>query len=599
MTEEIKKKIRAPIITVLGHIDHGKTSLLDYIRGTVVQKKEAAGITQHIGASFFPMDKIFDFCNAPQALRDKITLPGLLIIDTPGHTAFMNLRKRGGAVADAAILVIEVPTGPMQTTWESVRILRNRKVPFVIAANKIDRINGWRPTQDASFLQTYKKQDKFTKELLDKSIYETLGLFYEEGFNGVERFDRVNDFTKNIAIVPTSAHTGEGIPDLLLVISGIIDQFLQDQISYTDGPAKGVILEVKKEKGYGRTLDTIIFDGHLKKGQQVVIGGTDGAIVTHIRALLTPQDMDEIRDPSKKFISNDIIYAASGVKILAPDIENVVAGAPIIAVGEGDELEDVIAAVEKELESVNIDTDDIGIILKADTLGSLEAAAGLFHQDNVKIRKASVGEITKKDIMDAAAARELDEYSGSICGFNVKLHETAIQTAQDHNVRIFTSPVIYRVLEEYKEYIRSRKEENTAAALDDLSLPAKIQILPQYIFRNSKPVVCGVLVVGGTVTPKHSLVNSQGEVVGKLHSISVDSKPVREASTGDEVAVSIKNAVIGRNIQKDEALYLLVPEADIRQLRTTFRHELDAETLEVLIEYVKIMRQKHGPFWAV
>lgn len=233
-----EKKIRSPIITVLGHIDHGKTSLLDYIRGTVVQKHEAAGITQHIGASFFPMDKVMDFCKAPPALREKITLPGLLVIDTPGHTAFMNLRKRGGAVADIAILVIEMPTGPMQTTWESVRILRDRKVPFIIAANKIDRIDGWKPIENADFKTTYESQKPITKEHLDKYLYETIGLFYEEGFPGIERFDRISDFTQNIAIVPTSAKTGEGIPSLLMVLVGLVQQYLQKKIKYTDGPEK-------------------------------------------------------------------------------------------------------------------------------------------------------------------------------------------------------------------------------------------------------------------------------------------------------------------------------------------------------------------------
>ena len=469
--DQSKKQIRAPIITVLGHIDHGKTSLLDYIRGTMVQKREAAGITQHIGASFFPMENILDFCKAPQALRDKITLPGILVIDTPGHTAFMNLRKRGGAVADAAILVIEMPTGPMQTTWESVRILQDRKVPFILAANKIDRIDGWKSIKDADFMDTYKTQNPFTKELLDKYIYETIGLFYEEKFPGIERYDRISDFTKNLAIVPTSALTGEGVPTLLIVLLGIIQQYLQKKIKYTDGPAQGVVLEVKKETGYGITLDTIIFDGHLRKGQTIVVGGLNGPIVTHTRALLTPRDMDEIRDPSKKFLQNEIIYAASGVKILAPDIADVVAGAPIYAVESEDDLESVIERVRTELEAINIATDDEGIILKADTLGSLEAAAGLFHQENVPIRKAAVGAITKKDVSDAVAAREVDEFSGQICGFNVKILPDAETEAINQGIRLFSSPVVYRVVEEYKEYMTKRRSDEIEHVMNELIMP--------------------------------------------------------------------------------------------------------------------------------
>ncbi|MHA1675255.1 MAG: translation initiation factor IF-2 [Promethearchaeota archaeon] len=593
------KRIRAPIITVLGHIDHGKTSLLDYIRGTIVQQREAAGITQHIGASFFPMGQILDFCKAPASLREKITIPGLLIIDTPGHTAFMNLRKRGGAVADVAILVIEMPTGPMQTTWESVRILRDRKVPFIIAANKIDRINSWKSINDADFMTTYNSQGKWAKELLDKYLYETIGLFYEEGFPGIERYDRINDFTKNLAIVPTSAKTGEGIPTILMVLLGIVQQYLQEQIQYTDGPAQGVVLEVKKETGFGMTLDTIIFDGHLRKGQKIVVGGLNGPIVTHVRALLTPRDMEEIRDPSHKFVQNDIIYAAAGVKILAPNIDEVVAGSPIRAVESDDDLEATIAAVQEELEAISINTDEEGIILKADTLGSLEAAAGLFKQDQVMIRKAQVGPVTKKDIMDAVAVRDMDEFGGQICAFNVKTLPDAEIEAINQGIRIFSSPVIYRVVEEYKDYINDRRSQEVAQAMNELVQPGKITILPQYIFRRSNPLVVGVQVEGGTIVTKQKLVNQEGKVVGTLHSIKANNKSVTSAKNGEEVAISIPGAVLGRSVQETDSLYIKAPESDIRQLRTRFRDEITPDTLEVLIEYVKVMRKVESPYWAL
>ena len=593
------KQIRAPIVTVLGHIDHGKTSLLDYIRGTIVQQREAAGITQHIGASFFPMDQVLDFCKAPAELREKITIPGLLIIDTPGHTAFMNLRKRGGAVADVAILVIEMPTGPMQTTWESVRILRDRKVPFIIAANKIDRINNWKSIKDADFMTTYNTQDKWAKELLDKYLYETIGLFYEEGFPGIERYDRIKDFTQNLAIVPTSAKTGEGVPTLLMVLLGIVQQYLQKKIQYTDGPAQGVVLEVKKETGFGMTLDTIIFDGHLRKGQKIVVGGLNGPIVTHVRALLTPHDMEEIRDPSHKFIQNDIIYAAAGVKILAPNIDDVVAGSPIRAVENDDELEATIAAVQEELEAISINTDEEGIILKADTLGSLEAAAGLFNQEQVKIRKAQVGPVTKKDVMDAVAVREMDEFGGQICAFNVKTLPDAEIEAVNQGIRIFSSPVIYRVVEEYKEYITDRRSQEVAQALNDLILPGKITILPQYIFRRSNPMVVGVLVEGGVIASQQKLVNQEGKVIGTLHSIKASNKPVKSAKKGEEVAISIPGAVLGRSVLETDSLYIKAPESDIRQLRTRFRDEISPDTLEILIEYVSVMRKVESPYWAL
>jgi len=440
--------------------------------------------------------------------------------------------------------------------------------------------------------------NKINSQLLDKYLYETIGLFYEEEFPGIERYDRIQDFTKNLAIVPTSAKTGEGIPTLLIVLLGIVQQYLQKKIQYTDGPAQGVVLEVKKETGYGMTLDCIIFDGHLEKGQKIVVGGIHGPIVTHIRALLTPKDLDEIRDPSKKFTSNDIIYAAAGVKILAPDIDDVVAGAPLRAVGPEDNLDDIVKIIQEELETITISTDDEGIILKADTLGSLEAAALLFKQEGFSIRKAEVGAITKKDVADAVAAREVDEYSGQICAFNVKILPDAETEALDQSIRVFQSPVVYRIVEDYKDYITNRKNDEIANVMNELILPGKISILPQYIFRRSGPLVVGVLVEGGTIIPKMKLVNQDGKTVGMLHSIKKDNKNVKQAINGEEVAISITGAVLGRNVHETDKLYLKAPEGHIRQLRTRFRDELSPDTLEVLIEYVKIMRKLDNLYWA-
>ena len=346
------------------------------------------------------------------------------------------------------------------------------------------------------------------------------------------------------------------------------------------------------------TLDCIIFDGHLEKGQQIVVGGINGPIVTHIRALLTPKELDEIRDPSKKFTQNDIIYAAAGVKILAPGIEDVVAGAPLRAVGSEDNIDDIVEIIREELETINISTDDEGIILKADTLGSLEAAALLFKQEGFSIRKAEVGAITKKDVADAVAAREVDEYSGQICAFNVKILPDAEIEALDQSIRVFQSPVVYRIVEDYKEYITSRKNDEITNVMNELTLPGKISILPQYIFRRSGPLVVGVLVEGGTIVPKMKLINEDGKTVGTLHSIKKNNKSVKQAIKGEEVAISITGGVLGRNIHETDKLYIKAPESHIRQLRTRFREELPPETLEILIEYVKIMRKLDNLYWA-
>ncbi|MHA1794096.1 MAG: translation initiation factor IF-2, partial [Promethearchaeota archaeon] len=407
---EKDRKVRAPIICVLGHIDHGKTSILDYIRGTIVQKHEAAGITQHIGASFLPIKDIITFCGpVGSKLAEKLFIPGLLVVDTPGHAAFINLRKRGGGVADIAILVIDIVSGPQPITWESVRILKERKVPFIIAANKLDRLPGWKTKKGENFFRkAFANQDKYTQQELDNKIYSLMADFTSEGFKMVDRFDKIKDFTQSIAIVPTSAITGEGIPDLMLVLIGLVQQFLQDHIMYTEGPAKGVVLEVKTSKGLGTTLDAIIYDGYIRKGDTIIIGTLGEPIETKVKALLQPREMDEIRDPRFKFESCKMIHASAGVKIAAQNLEDVIAGAPFQVVWSDDNKQEVIERIQSEMNEIHIETEAEGIILKADSIGSLEAIVKLCKENGVSIRRADIGNITKKDILDATTSQGLN-----------------------------------------------------------------------------------------------------------------------------------------------------------------------------------------------
>jgi len=601
MSDNQKKPIRAPIACILGHIDHGKTSLLDYIRGTVVQQREAAGITQHIGASFFPIEDIKNFLkkSKEEFAEKQIKLPGLLVVDTPGHAAFLNLRKRGGAVADIAILVIDVISGSQPITWESVRILRERGTPFVIAANKIDRIPGWKPIKDADFLDTYKQQKDHVQEYLDKSIYRMIGDFLEEGFKGIDRYDKIKDFTEKIAIVPTSAVTGEGISTLLLVLMGLVQQYLTKNLQFSEGSAEGVVLEVKKERGYGKTLDVLIYNGILGKGDDFIVGGLEKPVVSRVRALLLPKPLDEIRDPRQRFDSVEKISAAAGVKVLAPDIEDVVSGSPFRSIGDPSNKDKIYEEIEQEVERIKIKTDKAGVVLKADTLGSLEALENHFSKQNVKISVADVGPIKKTDVINASIVKEFDPYSAAILGFNVPILPEAKEEAQKENIRIFTNNVIYRLLDDYLEYAETRRAKDTAEALDELTLPAKIKMFPEYIFRNSNPAVFGVNVEGGTLEPKTLLITDEGKKVGKLHQIQDKGQTIDKAEKDDEVAISIRGIEVGRDIEKDETMYVRVPESHVRQLMSKFLNELRTDHREVLREYIMLMREKNHPWWGM
>ncbi len=601
MASSDEKIIRAPIACILGHIDHGKTSLLDYIRGTVVQQREAAGITQHIGASYFPTEDIKEFLRkSKQEFADKeIKLPGILIVDTPGHAAFMNLRRRGGAVADIAILVIDVTAGTMPITWESVRILREKRTPFVIAANKIDRISGWKPTKDADFLDSYNKQKPHVKDFLDEKLLQIVGNFLEEGFKGIDRYDKIKDFTKKIAIVPTSAKTGEGISTLFMVLMGLTQQYLTENLKFSEGPAKGVVLEVKKEKGYGKTMDVLIYDGVLKKGDEFIVGGLEKPIKSKVRALLSPKPLDEIRDPRQKFDSKDFVSAAAGIKILAPNIEDVVAGSPIKGIGAPSEEESVYEEILSEVESIRIKTDKAGVVLKADALGSLEALENHFSQSGVKISIADVGPIKKEDVLNAYIVRDFDPYSAVVLGFNVPILPEAEEQAYNDNIRIFTNNVIYRLLEDYIEYSETRRSEDTAKELGELTLPAKLKMFPEYIFRNSNPAVFGVSVEGGTLKPKVSVITDKGKRVGRVHQLQDKGQSLEKAEKDSEVAISIRGIEIGRDIGKDEILYVNVPESHVRQLMAKFLNELTSDQKDVLREFIKLMRATQHPWWGM
>jgi len=599
--ETDKKIIRAPIASILGHIDHGKTSLLDYIRGTVVQQREAAGITQHIGASYFPTKDIKEFLSkSKQEFAEKeFQLPGILIIDTPGHAAFMNLRKRGGAVADIAILVIDVTAGNMPITWESVRILRERKVPFVIAANKIDRITGWKSIKDADFLDSYNKQKPHVRDFLDEKLIQIGIDFLQEGFTGIDRYDKIKDFTKKVAIVPTSAKTGEGISTLLMVLMGLVQQFLTENLQFSEGPAKGVVLEVKKEKGQAITMDVLIYDGIIRKGEEFIVGGLDKPIKSKVRALLMPKPLDEIRDPRQKFDSVNIVSAAAGIKILAPNIENVVAGSPFRGIGDPSQEETVYNEIASEVDAIRIKTDKAGVVLKADTLGSLEALENHFTKNGVKISIADVGPIKKEDVMNANLVKLLDPYSATVLGFNVAILPGAKEQAITDNIRIFTNNVIYRLLEDYIEYAEVRKAEETAKGLSELILPAKLKMIPDFIFRNSDPAVFGVHVEAGTLYPKVTLITDDGTKARRVHQIQDKGKTIDKAEKDSEVAISIRGIEIGKDIDNDETLFVNVPESHVRQIMGKFLDELTTDQKQALREYIILQRSLKHPWWGM
>lgn len=589
--------IRQPIVCVLGHIDTGKTLLLDQIRKSSVQAREAGGITQHIGASFFPVETLAEICGPLlKRLKTEIQIPGLLVIDTPGHEAFANLRKRGGGVADIAILVIDVLKGFEPQTYESLDILKARKTPFLVAVNKIDRLPGWKSKPSEPFLKSYQGQDPYVRQDLDERLYAIMGTFSRLGFRA-DRFDKISDFTRTAAMVPTSAKTGEGIPELLAVLVGLTQQYLRARLQVTEGPAKGTVLEVKEEPGLGTTINAIIYDGILQKGDVVVVGGKEEPIVTKVRAVLLPKPLDEIRDPRDKFSSVNMVSAAAGVKVAATNLENALAGAPLYVVPPDAPPEEYVKSVSEEVEKLRIATDVDGVVLKTDALGSLEAIAESLRRSEVPIRLADVGDVSKRDVMEATVVKDHEPLYGVILAFNVKTLPDAEEEAKDRDIPIFHHNIIYHLIDDYVQWMKSEREKRLLKELDRIIRPGKIRLLPGYVFRRAKPAIVGIEVLAGQVKPRCPLVKEDGREIGEIMQIQDRGQAIPEAKAGMQVAVSLDKPIVGRHIYEGDVLYVKVPEAHAKALLTRFQDRLSPDELDALNEFVNMMRRK-SPFWA-
>lgn len=584
--------IRAPIAVVVGHVDVGKTLLLDKIRGTAVAYREPGMITQHVGMSFVPWAAVEKFAGPlvdKLRLRGKIWIPGFLFIDTPGHAAFSNLRKRGGSVADVAVLVVDITSGLEEQGLESLNLIRARGVPFVIAANKLDRIYGWKSEQNRPFLFSVEQQDWHAVSLLEESIGKLIDQLSRLGIEA-DRYDRVRDFAQQVPIVPTSAVTGEGIADLLLVLAGISQRFVsKEKLAVREGPARGVVMEVKEERGLGTVLDAIIYDGVIKRGDTIMTAGLEGVVTARVKMLIMPKPLDEMRDPEDRYKYVDEAKAAVGVRIVAEGLEGVVPGAPLLVVSGS--IEETAKAIREEISAVKIESDKEGVIARADTFGTLESMVLFLKQNNIPVRKADVGPPTHKDVVEAVLSKRKDPAYGAILAFNVRPPPEVEKEAQSSGVKIVRGEILYKVVDEYLKWAQELRAKAVEAALSQLVRPGIIQILPGYVFRRRDPAIVGVRVVKGTIKPGYTLVRADGREVGKIMQIQHHGAPVQEAKVGDEVAISIEGDImVGRQIKEGDVLYVRIPEDHFKQWVLQYKAHLRGDEREALDEYADVRK---------
>lgn len=587
--------LRQPVVVVLGHVDSGKTSLLDKIRGTFVQSREAGGITQHIGASFFPIEIIQDLTGP---LFKKLTshdnlIPGLLVIDTPGHEVFANLRMRGGSAADLAIVVVDVNKGFEPQTIESINILKNRKVPFVVAINKVDRITGWKKGATNFITEEIKVQSKEVQLDLDNKTYSVLGSLSQLGFSS-EAFWRVKDFTKEVALVPVSASSGVGIPELLTVLVGLSQQFMVKKLERHEGSARGIVLEVNEEVGLGPSANVILLDGIIEQGDSIVVAKRDSVVVTRIKSLLLPKPLDEMRDPRDKFRHVKKVISAAGLKITSPDLEGVIAGSPLYGLSSTNDEARLKSLVESEVKSAIINTDSNGIILRCDTIGSIEAISEMLRKENIPIRSADIGQISRKDVMTASAVKEKDRYLGVILGFNVKILEDAEKESIERDIKIFNERVIYNLVRSYTDWVSYQKNHEDSILFNELSPVCKFEFMKGYVFRRSDPAVFGAEINIGKMKQKMSIMTPEGKKVGVIHQIQDKGKSIEEATRGMQVAVSVNGPQIGRQINEGDVFYTYLDSRQAKLLLNRFNSRLDEEEKKIL-ELIVSIRRKMDP----
>jgi len=593
-TTETEHTLRTPIVAVLGHVDHGKTSLLDRIRGSAVTAGESGAITQHIGATAVPLSVISDIAGELVDPTD-FDLPGLLFIDTPGHHSFSTLRSRGGALADIAILVVDVNDGFQPQTLEAIDILKRTQTPFIVAANKIDTVPGWNPNENQPVQQTMDAQSERVTSDLNEKLYELIGELSDNGFSA-DMYWRVQNFQANIGVVPVSAETGEGIPDLLTVMMGLSQRYMKEEMEIdASGPGVGTVLEVKDTQGFGTTLDAIVYDGTIQSDDTIVVGGLQGPIVTDVRALLRPRPLEEIRT-EQQFEQVDAVAAADGVKIAAPDLDDAIAGAPIRVLRNRDRAE-VIAEVEEELSEIEVTTQEEGVVVKADTLGSLEAISSTLEEEEIPIMRAEVGAVAPRDVRVAETANEPTHRA--ILAFSVEVLDDARRLAEQEGVKLFEDDVIYQLVEGYDDHVTEIEESQQEQILENITRPAKFRVLPDHTFRQNDPAVVGVEVLSGELRRNVNVVKWDGtdaKRIGRLKSLQDAGEDVDSARTGEQLAASIDGPTVGRQIEEGDDLWVEIPEKHAKILEQELKEEISVDEREALSMYLEKHRNR-DPFW--
>jgi translation initiation factor 5B len=292
------------------------------------------------------------------------------------------------------------------------------------------------------------------------------------------------------------------------------------------------------------------------------------------------------------------IAAASGVKIAGPNLDDALAGSAIYAVPHGKNAKEYARMIVEEVEKLRIQTDRDGVILKTDTLGSLEAITASLSNYGIPLRLADVGDVSKRDIAEAEAVWVDDRLHAVVLAFNVRVLPDAQQEAASAGILIFKAEIIYHLLEDYLKWFEDQRAAGVKAELDSLIRPGSVKVLPGFVFRRSKPAVVGVEILAGRIRPKYLLMDENGRRVGEVMQIQDKGKDLQEATKGMQVAASIDKGIVGRNVAEGQNLIVDVPEKHAKILQSKFASELTPEESELVSSLIQLKRRQN-PIWGL
>lgn len=476
---------RPPIVTIMGHVDHGKTTLLDYIRSSHVVDNEFGGITQHIGA--YQID----------TNGNKITF-----IDTPGHAAFTEMRARGASVTDIVIIIVAADDGVMPQTKEAVDHAKSAKVPIIVAINKIDKPNA--------------NPEKIMTEMAELNITP-------EAWGG------------DVPFINISAHTGEGIDKLLETVLAISE--VNDLKANPNRYAVGSVIESRQDKNVGGIASLLILNGTLRLGDPIVVGTTHGKVRTMHNDLGASITFAEPGMPVEITGLND--NPSAGDKFMAFETEKEakeVAEKRLINAKENKYKKDVIS-LDDLFSKINDGQKEINVVLKADVRGSEEAVKNsLLKIDVAGVRinviRSGIGTITESDIVLANASNAI------IIGFNVSPSNATKEMAKEYNVDIRLYTIIYKCIEEIELAMKGMLDPEFVEKINGNAEIRKI-------FKFSKVGnIAGCYITDGVVKNNAGARLIRDGVIiydGKISSIQREKDSVKEVKKGFECGITLDN----------------------------------------------------------